>query len=119
MGAMERNELYFEEHIFTNQSKADIYAYLRTRVSEGTIELLDHETSLRELRGLQLERLAGGALRIGHAGHGKARDDYADAIALTISECSTYLEAVDVGMSAGMLESYKLHAHFDQVYGRS
>ena len=115
----ERNELYFEEHIFTNQSKADIYAYLRTRVSEGTIELLDHETSLRELRGLQLERLAGGALRIGHAGHGKARDDYADAIALAISECSTYLEAADVGMSAGWTESYKLHADYDRVYGRS
>jgi hypothetical protein len=79
-----RHGLYYEERTFTNTSKADIYATLRTRISDGTVELLDHEPSLRELRALQLERLPGGTMRIGHSAHG--RDDFADAIALAVSE---------------------------------
>jgi hypothetical protein len=84
--AFRRHGLIFEERPFTSQSKADIYATLRSLITDGAIELLDHEPSLRELRGLELELLPGGAVRIGHPGHGKARDDYADAIALAVSE---------------------------------
>jgi len=53
--AFSRNSLSYEERTFTNQSKADIYATLRTRIIDGTIELLDHQKSLKELRGLELE----------------------------------------------------------------
>jgi len=80
-----RNRLGFEEHTFTNASKANIYGALRTHLMEGTLELLDHEDSLKELRGLQVELLPGGATKVGHAGYGKAKDDYADAIALLVS----------------------------------
>jgi hypothetical protein len=76
--------LTFEERTFTNQSKGDIYATLRSRIQDGTIELLDHRDSLRELRGLELENLPGGGTRIGHPRHG--HDDYADAMALAVSE---------------------------------
>ena len=113
----ERNQLYFEEHPFTNASKADMYAEVRTRINEGTLELLDHEDSLRELRGLQLELLPGGSTRVGHAGYGKARDDYADAIALVVSECRNQLQAADVEMCGEELESFKyLRANYDRMY---
>lgn len=82
--AFERHGLAFEERTFTNQSKADIYATLRSRIQDGTIELLDHRDSLRELRALELENLPGGGTRIGHPRHG--HDDYADAMALAVSE---------------------------------
>ncbi|MDO9069584.1 MAG: hypothetical protein Q7W05_14170 [Deltaproteobacteria bacterium] len=62
----------------------DIYATLRSRIQDGTIELLDHRDSLRELRALELENLPGGGTRIGHPRHG--HDDYADAMALAVSE---------------------------------
>ena len=85
-----RYGLSYRERTFTSGSKADIYATLRTLVTDGGIELLDHKSSLGELRGLELELLPGGALRIGHSRHGKARDDYADAIALAVSEATRY-----------------------------
>ena len=85
-----RYGLSYRERTFTSQAKADIYATLRTLVTDGGIELLDHKSSLGELRGLELELLPGGALRIGHSRHGKARDDYADAIALAASEATRY-----------------------------
>jgi hypothetical protein len=78
--------LSYEERVFTSQSKANIYATLRAHITDGSIELLDHEASLKELRGLELELLPGGSIRVGHAGHGKALDDYADAMALAVSE---------------------------------
>jgi hypothetical protein len=94
-----------------------MYAEVRTRINEGTLELLDHEDSLRELRGLQLELLPGGSTRVGHAGYGKARDDYADAIALVVSECRNQLQAADVAMSGEELESFKyLRANYDRMY---
>lgn len=112
--AFERRSLYFEEHPFTNASKADMYAEVRTRVAECTIELLDHEQSLRELRGLQLELLPGGGTRIGHAGHGKARDDFADAMALVISQCRYHLAAAEVAVLGDTRESYLL-ANYDRL----
>nr|BDD44417.1 hypothetical protein 2 [Pseudomonadaceae bacterium]BDD44423.1 hypothetical protein 7 [Pseudomonadaceae bacterium] len=100
--------LYFEEHPFTNASKADLYGRLRTKINERNIELLDHEDSLKELRGLELENLPGGTVRIGHAGHGRARDDYADAIALAVSEVGCGGRFSEGFRAAGKLESLKL-----------
>jgi hypothetical protein len=104
--AFMRSSLEYEERTFTNQSKADIYATLRTRIMDETIELLDHQESLKELRGLELENLPGGGIRIGHARHGRSHDDYADAMALAVSEASQYME-FEHGMAAGEFESMK------------
>jgi hypothetical protein len=109
--AFTRHHLAYEERTFTNQSKADIYATLRTRIMDGTIELLDHRDSLRELRGLELENLPGGGIRIGHARHVRSHDDYADAMALAVSEASQYIEAASP-LAAGERESYKLLADY-------
>jgi len=106
-----RYGMNYEERTFTNQSKADIYATLRTRIMDGTIELLDHEDSLKELRGLELENLPGGGIRIGHGRSGRGHDDYADAMALAVSDAGQYLEAA-CGMAAGERESYKLMADY-------
>jgi Terminase large subunit, T4likevirus-type, N-terminal len=102
----ERAGLYFEEKTFTNASKADIYAELRTRINETTIELLDHEKSLRELRGLQLQLLPGGSTRIGHASHGRAHDDFADAIALAVNECRELAYGFEGAILGATRESY-------------
>ncbi len=110
--AFSRHSLYYEELTFTNQSKADIYATLRTRILDGTIELLDHEDSLKELRGLELENLPGGGIRIGHARHSRGHDDYADAVALAVSEAGQYLEAACSGLLGEDRDSYKLLADY-------
>ena len=110
--AFSRSQLTYEERTFTNQSKADIYATLRTQIMDGTIELLDHRESLKELRGLELEQLPGGGIRIGHARHSRGHDDYADAIALAVSEASQYVEPA-CGYAYGELESLKLFADYD------
>jgi hypothetical protein len=118
--AFQRHSLSYEERTFTNQSKADIYATLRSRIQDGTIELLDHEPSLRELRALELENLPGGGIRIGHPRHG--HDDFADAMALAVSEASQYLEPA-CGMAAGEFVTVRLMAdyglHCDGTYRRS
>lgn len=108
-----QHHLSYVERTFTNQSKADIYATLRSLLTDGKIELLDHEVSLRELRGLELELLPGGALRIGHPGHGKARDDFADVIALAASEARSFVPAA-CGSSEGEWESLKLWADYGE-----
>ncbi|MFH1833382.1 MAG: hypothetical protein ABH877_00035, partial [bacterium] len=74
----------FQEVTFTSQSKADLYSTLRARILDRRLELLDHKDSLRELRGLEVELLPGGAVRIRHGSSG--HDDYADAIALAVRE---------------------------------
>lgn len=107
--AFQRHGLTYEELTFTNQSKGDIYATLRSRIQDGTIELLDHRDSLRELRGLELENLPGGGTRIGHPRHG--HDDYADAMALAVSEARGGLVAACYGLddddgTAGLLADY-------------
>ena len=110
--AFQRHGLTYEERTFTNQSKADIYATLRTRIMDGTIELLDHKAALHELRALELENLPGGGIRIGHPRHG--HDDFADAIALAVSEASQHVAAAWGGMAAGELESVKLWGNYDR-----
>lgn len=113
--AFEREQITFEEYTFTNQSKADLYATLRTRIMDGAIELLDHPTSVRELRGLEVENLPGGSMRVRHARHARAHDDYADAIALAVFEAKDHLEAFCMGMSAGTRETYKLRADYSRL----
>ncbi len=110
--AFQRQYLTYEERTFTNQSKADIYATLRSRIQDGSIELLDHEPSLRELRALELENLPGGGIRIGHPRHG--HDDFADAIALAVSEAATRGYPAFCMSSSEPLESLKLWADYDR-----
>ena len=98
----------YEEHTFTNQSKADLYATLRTGILEQRLELLDHEPSLKELRSLELQSLPAGGTRIGHAGHGRVHDDYADAIALAVSKARGHVYDSPVALSAGDLESVRM-----------
>jgi len=112
--AFQRYEMCYEERPFTNASKADIYGRLRTLISDGDIELLDHDLSLRELRGLEVELLPGGSMRVGHAGYSKARDDYADAIALAVSEAQGYLEAFCMGVAGGDMECVKLFGDYSK-----
>jgi len=76
---------------------------------DGSIELLDHPDSLKELRGLELENLPGGGIRIGHARHVRSHDDYADAMALAVSDASQYME-FEHGMAVGEWKSHKLLA---------
>jgi hypothetical protein len=78
----------FQEVTFTSQSKADLYNTLRLRILDRRVELLDHKDSLRELRGLEVELLPGGAVRIRHGSSG--HDDYADAIALAVREAGLH-----------------------------
>jgi len=87
--AFQEAGIEFEEVPFTLQSKADLYANLRSHIVERRIELLDHKESLRELRGLEVELLPGGRPRIGHANRSGAHDDYAAAIALAVGKCLT------------------------------
>jgi hypothetical protein len=110
--AFQRHSLTYEERTFTNQSKADIYATLRSRIQDGMIELLEHEASLRELRALELENLPGGGIRIGHPRHG--HDDFADAIALAVSEAATRGFPAYCMSSSEPLESFKLWANYDR-----
>ena len=106
--AFERNSMYFEERPFTNASKADIYGTLRTVITDGQIELLDNEALLKELRGLEVELLPGGSIRIGHGRSGRTHDDYADALALAVSEARDYC-VMEMGKAVGEWESYKLY----------
>ena len=105
--AFMRSHLEYVERVFTNTSKADFYATLRSRIMDQTIELLDHPDSLKELRGLELENLPGGSIRIGHARHVRSHDDFADAMALAASEACQY-EEFEMGKAAGEFQSYKL-----------
>ena len=114
--AFERHHLQYEEHTFTNQSKSDIYATLRTRILDGTVELLDHPMSIRELRGLEIENLPGGGMRVGHARHTRAHDDYADVIALAVSKAKDSYP-FEMGMAIGLLESVKLNRELSGRYG--
>ena len=115
--AFEKEHLKFEEYTFTNQSKADLYATLRTKIMDGTVELLDHPVSIRELRGLEIENLPGGSIRVRHARHTRAHDDYADAIALAVFEAKDHIEAFCMGMTGGLRESVRLLGDYDHLLG--
>jgi len=86
---LSRHGIHYRQAAFTVQSKMDFYGALRERVNNSTIELLDHEPSLRELRQIERRALQGGAWRIEAprgAGH---HDDYADVLALLAFELRT------------------------------
>ena len=114
--AFERYSLRYAEHTFTNQSKADLYATLRSKIMDRTVELLDHPTSIRELRGLEVENLPGGSIRVRHARHTRAHDDYADAIALAVFEAKGHLEAACCGMSDDQWDSMGLRGNYDMTW---
>ena len=91
----------FMESPFTVQSKADMYATLRSLILDGRIELLDHRDSLKELRSLEIHNLPGGHPRIGHPSRGGLHDDYADAIALAVSKMMNVRVAGTWGSRSG------------------
>ena len=76
----------FQEVPFTPTSKADIYSNLRAHIMDQRVELLDSKDALRDLRGLEVELLPGGAVRVRHRSGG--HDDYADAMALVVREAA-------------------------------
>ena len=83
---LSRHGIRYRQEAFTVQSKMDFYGALRERVNNNTIELLNHEPSLRELRQIERRALSGGAWRIEAprgAGH---HDDFADVLALLAHE---------------------------------
>jgi len=112
--AFQRYGLSFQERTFTPTSKADIYATLRSRIQDGTIELLDHRDSLRELRALELENLPGGGTRIGHPRHG--HDDYADAMALAVSEARCGVVAACCASEDEDGGWFELRGNYDRPY---
>jgi hypothetical protein len=114
--AFARHQLWYEERTFTNASKADIYGTLRSSITDCRLELLDHEDSLKELRGLELEYLPGGSIRVGHAGGSRAHDDYADAIALAVSESATFVEACMVGDDDDEPDDKLLLGNYDRYF---
>ena len=96
----------FTESPFTVQTKGDMYATLRSLIMDGRIELLDHPTSLKELRSLEIHLLPGGHPRIGHPSRGGLHDDYADAIALAVSKTLTVRVAGTWGSRSGVARMY-------------
>ena len=68
-------------------------------------------------RGLEVELLPGGSIRIGHGRSSRTHDDYADALALAVSEARDYIE-VGGAMATGVRDSYKLHVSLDTLLGR-
>ena len=96
----------FTESPFTVQTKADMYATLRSLIMDGRIELLDHPASLKELRSLEIHLLPGGHPRIGHPSRGGLHDDYADAIALAVSKTMNMRVAGTWGSRFGVARVY-------------
>jgi len=55
--------------------------------------------------------LPGGGIRIGHGRHSRGHDDFADAMALVVSEASNYVEWGE-GYAVGELEAVKLFGDY-------
>jgi len=66
--------------------RSALYLELLPRVNAGTVELLDDQTLLRELRGLERRRGTAGRDRVDH--RPGAHDDRANAVAGIAAQCS-------------------------------
>lgn len=86
---LSRHGIQYRQAAFTIESKMRFYGALKERVSNNTIELLDHEASLRELRQIERRALQGGAWRIEAPRGAGQHDDYADVLALLSYELRT------------------------------
>lgn len=115
--ALARHGLRFQERAFTARLKADIYQALKHQVNQGTIELLDHPKSLRELSNIELRLTSGGSVQIGAPEIGGYHDDYATVIALATSEASTAPLAAAGGSVEPDLDSY--HSAGPSLLGHS
>jgi hypothetical protein len=69
---------------WSNANKTDIYLELKLALAQGTLKLLQHESSLRQLRFLGAKKTSGGAFLIG-APRGQ-HDDYCSVIAMLNSK---------------------------------
>lgn len=76
----EKFGITLQENVFTNAYKKKIYFNLKKLIHNRTLDLLDNESMLNEIKQLQVEQSATGTIRIGHpvGGH----DDHADALAV-------------------------------------
>jgi hypothetical protein len=72
---------------FTARSKPEIFLDLKIGLAQGSIQLLDHAESLRELRILESKRTSGGNYSI--AAPRGAHDDYACCLALLAHEAKS------------------------------
>jgi hypothetical protein len=103
---LRREGLVYVERPFTSDSKREMYSTLKAAIVGGTVELLDHQDSLRELRMLTATVAPSGTVRI-EAPHGAGfHDDFADCLAIVVHElhgankrtglpCATFNEATE------------------------
>jgi len=99
--ALARHGVRFAERPFTARFKADMYHTLKHSINQGTVELLDHAKSLRELGTIELRLTSGGNVQISAPEIGGYHDDYATVIALAASEVSQGREPGDLGITLG------------------
>jgi len=98
--------LEYLERPFTAESKREMYGSLRQGIVAGGIELLDHHTSLRELRTVEARALPGGGVRIGAPAVSGFHDDYADVLAILTHELrpGSELEPGFLGYLRGLVQ---------------
>lgn len=105
---LRREGLVYLRRPFTRESKEAIFSELKYAVIGERVRLLDHKESLRELRMLEARRLPSGGMKIEAPSAGSVNDDYADALALLVSELATDArrgDGVDVGHEYGEQQS--------------
>lgn len=103
--ALARHGLRFQERAFTARFKAEIYQSLKHQVNQGTIELLDHPKSLRELSTIELRLTSGGNAQIGAPEIGGYHDDYATVLALAASGIRQGRVPGDTGITLGPIDN--------------
>jgi hypothetical protein len=64
-----------------DRTKSQLFLELLPRLNSGTLELLDHERSLRQICALERRTSFSGLDAVGHAQNPSAKDDLANAIA--------------------------------------
>ena len=109
--------LHYDERTFTSASKPNMYAALKNAVTSGAIKLLDHATSLRELRTLEARAMPTGAVRIEAPSGAGFSDDFADTLAILAHE----LRPTVYDSPAYTASSTPLPGLYDQIadYNRS
>lgn len=89
--ALDKRGIMFEELTFTPQSKTRIFGGLRSLFNQGIIELLEHDRTIAELKGLECTLLPGGNYRV-EAGGEEQFDDLADGLAIVTEMCTEGVE---------------------------
>jgi hypothetical protein len=81
---MKQRGIELRQLAFTVRSKPEVFLDLKVALAQGSIQLLDHAESLRELRMLESRRTSGGNYSI--AAPRGAHDDYACVLAVLAHE---------------------------------